>query len=449
VSGDLTRSVCDALGLSADNIHTTGAGTLSSPFRVTDLAVASIAAAGSALRASLTDDAAAMPITVDRDLASHWFGMSIRPHGWELPSLWDPIAGDYRSADGWIRLHTNAARHRAAALAVLETPEDATSVAAAVRRFAGEELERAVVRAGGAAAVMRTLDQWQKHPQGRAVSAEPLIAHSQTGSAPPLTLPGTTQGRPLAGVRVLDLTRVLAGPVATRLLAGWGADVLRIDPPDWDEPGVIPEVLVGKRTARLDLHQSADRERFTRLLAGADVLVHGYRRDALDRLGFGVEVRQAIRPGLVDVCLDAYGWTGPWAARRGFDSLVQMSVGIAAEGMRVSGRERPTPLPVQALDHATGYLLAAAALRGLALRREAQQVSQWRLSLARTAKLLIDAGTNDLAAPLPAADPPACEAIEQTTWGPARRLVPPLIVGETHCRWDLPARALGSDRPSW
>jgi hypothetical protein len=126
-----------------------------------------------------------------------------------------------------------------------------------------------------------------------------------------------------------------------------------------------------------------------------------------------------------------------------------MSVGIAAEGMRVSGRERPTPLPVQALDHATGYLLAAAVLRGLALRREAQQASQWQLSLARSAKLLIDAGTNDLAAPLPAADPPACEAIEQTTWGPARRLVPPLIVGETHCRWDLPARALGSDPPSW
>jgi hypothetical protein len=422
---------------------------LPSPFRVTDLAVASIAAAGSALRALLTGDAVAIPITVDRGLTSHWFGMSIRPHGWQLPSLWDPIAGDYRSADGWIRLHTNAAHHRAAALAVLETSDDAMLVAAAVRRWAGEELEGAIVQAGGAAAVMRTFNQWQAHPQGRAVSSEPLITLRHTGSAPPLTLSGAAERRPLAGVRVLDLTRVLAGPVATRLLAGWGADVLRIDPPDWDEPGVIPEVLVGKRTARLDLHQTADRDQFTRLLADADVLVHGYRRDALNRLGFGLDVRKAIRPGLIDVCLDAYGWTGPWAARRGFDSLVQMSVGIAAEGMRIYGRDRPAPLPVQALDHATGYLLAAATMCGLAQRRKAGQASQWQLSLARTAKLLIDAGTNDLTAPPPATDPPAAEATEQTTWGPAHRLVPPLTVGETPLHWDLPARALGSDPPSW
>src|SRR5262249_13189705 len=160
---------------------------------------------------------------------------------------------------------------------------------------------------------------------------------------------------------------------------GCGAEVLRIDPPDWEEPGIIPEVLLGKRTARLDLRTPADRDRFAHLLADADVLVHGFRGDALDRLGYGADVRADIRPGLVDVSLDAYGWTGPWAGRRGFDSLVQMSAGIAAEGMRAYGKDRPTPLPVQALDHATGYLLAAAALRGLARRREAQHASRWQL----------------------------------------------------------------------
>lgn len=447
--GDLTQIVCDELGVTPEGIHITGSGTLPSAFRVTDLAVASVAAAGAALRSLLTDDAESMRVTVDRELASHWFGMSIRPDGWELPAMWDAVAGDYRSADGWIRLHTNVARHRAAALGVLGTPEDHELVAAVVRGCVGAELESAIVAAGGAAAVMRTLDEWQAHPQGRAVRAEPLIAHMRTGSAPPLDLPGAAAGRPLAGVRVLDLTRVLAGPVATRLLAGWGAEVLRIDPPDWEEPAIIPEVLLGKRTARLDLRQPADRDRFAQLLAVADVLVHGYRGDALDRLGLGADVRETIRPGLVDVSLDAYGWTGPWAGRRGFDSLVQMSAGVAAEGMRVYGKDRPTPLPVQALDHATGYLLAAAALRGLARRRAAQHASRWQLSLARTAKLLIDAGADDLAAPIPTADPPVGATVEHTSWGPAHRLVAPLVIAGAPLRWDLPARALGSDPPSW
>jgi crotonobetainyl-CoA:carnitine CoA-transferase CaiB-like acyl-CoA transferase len=242
---------------------------------------------------------------------------------------------------------------------------------------------------------------------------------------------------------------VLAGPVATRLLAGWGARVLRLDPPDWDEPGVIPEMLLGKRTARLDLRTAEGRERFASLLAGADILVHGYRADALDRLGFGTDVRRQLRPGLVDVALDAYGWTGPWRGRRGFDSLVQMSTGIAEEGMRAYGRDRPTPLPVQAIDHATGYLLAAAALRGLLLRRDSARGSRWRLSLARTSQLLLDAGRADTTVDDALAEPELEDRLEQTSWGPARRVRAPLTVAGAPLRWELPARALGSDEPSW
>lgn len=160
--------------------------------------------------------------------------------------------------------------------------------------------------------------------------------------------------RPLAGIKVLDFTRVLAGPVATRFLAGLGADVLRIDPPEWDEPGVVPDVILGKRCARLDLHTAEDRRVFEALLARADIVVHGYRPGAMARLGYDEGERRTINPGLVDVSLCAYGWTGPWAGRRGFDSLVQMSIGIAEAGMRWQQAERPVPLPVQALDHATG-----------------------------------------------------------------------------------------------
>ena len=450
MSAELLAEALDALGVPgapgiADRVHVVGGGSLPSVFRVTDLAVATIAAAGACLAELLPEGT--RDLTVDRDLASHWFGMTIRPAGWRLPPVWDAIAGDYRSADGWIRLHTNVPRHRIAALEVLDVPEHPARVAEAVRSWPAGELERAVVAAGGAAAAMRTPASWQCHPQGVALAAEPLIAHEPTTPAADLDLPGASCGRPLRAIRVLDLTRVLAGPVATRLLAGWGAEVLRVDPPQWDEPGVIPEVLRGKRTARLDLTRDGDRERFTDLLSEADVLVHGYRPDALERLGFGTSVRDRIRPGLVDVALDAYGWSGPWSRRRGFDSLVQMSTGIACEGMRMLGRDRPTPLPVQALDHATGYLMAAAALRGLALRRAAGRGSRWRLSLARTARLLVEAGRAE-AAPQPA------EAVldpdpEPTTWGPAHRVAAPLRVPDAPLRWDVPAHALGTDAPSW
>ncbi len=179
------------------------------------------------------------------------------------------------------------------------------------------------------------------------MAGEPLVAF-EPGSNRSASRWAPRPGRALAGLRVLDLTRVLAGPVATRFLAGFGADVVRIDPPGWDEPALEPEVTLGKSCARLDLRRDADRATFERLLSGADVLVHGYRPGALDGLGYGAAARQSLAPGLVEVCLDAYGWTGPWAGRRGFDSLVQMSCGIAQAGQdwkQADGRCRSPSRP--------------------------------------------------------------------------------------------------------
>src|SRR5580700_2565244 len=173
---------------------------------------------------------------------------------------------------------------------------------------------------------MRSAALWKVHPQGESANREPLVAAHLTSDSGTAALMSTPD-HPLQGVRVLDLTRVLAGPVATRFLAGFGADVLRIDPPTWDEPGVVPEVTVGKRCARLDLREQGDCDIFLNLLRSTDILVHGYRSDALDKLGLDARTRREIRPGLVDVALDAYGWSGPWRHRRGFDSLVQMSAG--------------------------------------------------------------------------------------------------------------------------
>lgn len=446
---DLLRSMQTALGLPALPVPCTGDGALSSAFAVTDLASASFAVAGQAVCELLRQQTGHLPaLAVDRRLASFWFASSLRPIGWNTPPLWDPIAGDYASSDGWIRLHTNAAHHRAAVEAVLGTCSERSVVAAKVARWSMSELEQAVVDAGGCAAQMRSWAQWQVHPQGMAVNAEPLVLFEAARGEGSRVWSGSP-ARPLAGIKVLDLTRVLAGPAASRLLAGLGADVLRIDPPRWSEPGVVPEMTLGKRCARLDLHQLHDRRQFENLLRQADILLLGYRGDALDRLGYGPAERQALAPNVINVCLNAYGWSGPWQHRRGFDSLVQMSSGIAEAGMRWQQAQHPVPLPVQALDHATGYLLAASAISLLTERLASGGAGSARLSLARTASLLINQRT---ATQEPFGEEQADDQdphLEHTAWGPAHRLQVPLRIDGTPLQWALPAGELGAHRPQW
>jgi crotonobetainyl-CoA:carnitine CoA-transferase CaiB-like acyl-CoA transferase len=273
-------------------------------------------------------------------------------------------------------------------------------------------------------------------------------ARATVDFAKPLRL--TTPSRPLQGVRVLDLTRVIAGPVATRFLAGLGADVLRIDSPTWDESALVADVTLGKRCARLNLRDADDRDRLVDLLRQADVFVHGYRSDALDNLGLDARRRREIRPGLVDVSLDAYGWTGPWRHRRGFDSLVQMSTGIAEAGMKALSRDRPMPLPVQALDHATGYMLAAAAVRGLRERLETGRGFEARTSLARVAELLVSLPVAEMGSHI--GHPEESDwsnGVEATDFGMAHRLRPQITVTNAPLRWDLPAAKLGSAPPTW
>ena len=456
----MIASATEALGLAdlASRLLITDPAALPSRFPVADLAVAAIGTAGLAMAdlcAGLPGGSVQGPIMVNARRAGYWFAGSISPVGWQIPGAWDAIAGDYPTRDGWIRLHTNAPRHRAVALETLGCTADRARVAAAVAGWPGDALEAAIVDAGGCAARMRNQADWSAHPQGRAVAGEPLIALSRREIASTARRgdwrPDPT--RPLRGIRVLDLTRILAGPIATRLLAGLGATVLRLDPPDWDEPSLAPEVTLGKYCARLDLRDPIGRDHGLDLLGTADILIHGYRPGALDRLGLDEATRQRINPALIDISLCAWGWTGPWAQRRGFDSLVQMAAGIAEAGMRWRQADRPVPLPVQAIDHATGYWLAAAALRGLSLRLRDQTALTARLSLARTAAALADAtlpDAPDIAAPI--AEPEAadyCDRIEATGWGPARRLRPPLEIGEVRVQWDRPASALGSAAPDW
>lgn len=449
----------------ARRLTISGRGALPCVFPFTDFAAAAIACATLGVAGLATgaggdfglDERAATPdVNVDRRLASFWFLTSLRPQGWTSPPQWDPIAGDYRAADGWIRLHTNAAHHRAAALAVLGVDPDRHALTRAVAMWQADALEAAIVGAGGCAAAMRTLAQWDAHPQGGAVAAEPLLqwetfdagaAGIRDGGANWRPVPA----RPLSGIRVLDLTRILAGPSATRFLAGFGAQVLRVDPPEWDEPGTVPEVVLGKRCARLDLKRAEGRAVLEALLRGADIVVHGYRTDALEHLGLGAAWRRERNPALIDISLNAYGWQGPWQARRGFDSLVQMSSGIADAGMRAANADRPVPLPGQGIDYAIGYLMAAAAVQALALRQTRGVGATVRASLARTARLLVAHRTgNPAPAPLaPETGADLAPRIEDTSWGPVRRVATPMSIAGTPVEWALPAMALGTATARW
>lgn len=455
LASELTSICLSALGQkppATDALRFHGEGSLASMFPVTDLAAACHATVGCAL-ARLVDpaDRLSLAVSVDRRLSSAWFQQSIKPLGWEIPGPWDSIAGDYPCSDGWIRLHTNAPVHKLAAQQVLGEHNSKAAMANAVSRWSGDNLEESIVAAGGCAARMRSIADWAGHPQGQAVNGEPLIdlqVHHMPSRNADLAL--ARPDRPLGGIKVLDLTRVLAGPVATRILAGYGAQVLRLDPPVWDEPGVVPDVTPGKRCARLDLRSTDGRARFVKLLSQADVLVHGYRHGALDRLGLDAGSRREISPGLIDVSLNAYGWQGPWSGRRGFDSLVQMSSGIAHAGMQWHGQALPLPLPAQALDHATGWLMAASVMHGLASRRHLGSPITARFSLARTAALLVDHKHDGSDAAIePISDEDYSSEIEHTSWGPAKRLKPALTVAGLPMHWSTGAVALGTDSPKW
>lgn len=481
---DLTRRHAERLGLDPallGGLRVTGATTvLPSSFRVTTLATAAVAAANLGIAAVLqtrpgnaAGATAAPAVAVDSAQACAAFLSEalFLPTGWQVPSPWDALSDVYRCRDGWIRLHTNYATHRTAALTALGLPPDAGREEVTARA-AGREvdgLEAAVVRAGGAAAALRSRSAWLSGPAGQATAAEPAVQVDRRGERIRWSpVPGR---RALDGLRVLDLTRVIAGPVATRFLAAQGAEVLRIDPPGFDEvPALLPITTQGKRRAFLDLSTADGKQRFLNLLREADVLVHGLRPGALDALGLTEEVFRRTTPSLIIARLDAYGWQGPWAGRRGFDSLVQMSCGIADDGGRAAApgspqehpaaaTHAPRPLPAQALDHSTGHHLAAGILALLASGRSGTVTA----SLIGAANLLYSLGpaeekdstVADPGTPAPVTSEALSRALGgfrqpvTTFWGPAHAVPTPGAVEGAGTEFAIPAGPLGLHPPAW
>jgi len=314
-----------------------------------------------------------------------------------------------------------------------------------------EALEDAIHAAAGCAGFVRSAAEWQRHPQAKAVASRPLIEIVRIGDAPPERVARGT--RPLEGVRVLDLTRVLAGPTCARSLAEHGADVLKISAAHLPDSGPMDvDTGIGKLSARLDLRAAGDRAALERLIAQSDVFSQSYRPGTLAARGFSPEALAALRPGIVCVSLCAWDMTGPWRARRGFDSIVQSVSGMA----ELSAKEgRPQYLPVSAIDYVSGYLMAFGA--AVALERRAREGGSWlvRVALARVGKWIVDRGllpqeaVEQVLPELPEEELTTLMGEMETPAGTIQYLRPVVRLSHTPPYWSRPPVPLGTHRAEW
>lgn len=441
-----------------DVVSFSGEGSIAGYFAYTDYLAASMAAFGAALSHLLeVGTGQRHAVNVDRDL-SHWCLKLCEPVGPQAEVKKNPrIGAVYATADGrWLRLTDATPRLQSRILKVLGVPADPDAVAKVIRNHDADDLEAAILEGGGAAAASRSMSDWASHPAGQALAKEQIVAVEELGPTASGWRP--TSGRPLAGIRVIDCTRIVAGPMATRLLAAYGAEVLRLDPPGYVDHVSKDQThyTIGKRCARLDLADTEGRTRFLDLLSGADIFVHGFRPGVFENHGVGPEVRSDVRPDLVEVVHNAYGWTGPWAQRRGFDTVISVSMGMLNESMCRAGIDFPDPdhpglSQHSILDHCLGHLDAAAAIRGLARRTEHGVGSRSRLSLARAALVLAEAGgrpDGPLIGPASPADLFEPRLVRSAR-GPARLRVAPLQVEGNPLFWERPPEAFGSSSPTW
>ncbi|MDO5618104.1 CoA transferase [Kocuria sp.] len=460
------------------------------PLAVEQLAVQSVEAVTQAL-GRLTDSTDRYTVSAPATFAAFDSLGHLRIAG-RRPEGFAPLSGFWRTRDGWLRTHGNYPHHARRLLSSLgldpHLPDDdaAAHLVPVLSALAGADAEARIQAAGGIAARVRTPDEWAESVMARVVAGEPWIklepllersATTASTATPPATTstlpamnpaatgpttaavstrswaPSDDPRYPLTGLRVLDFTRVIAGPIATRLLGALGADVLRIDPPG------MPELLdqqidagFDKRSTYADLTDPQVKARVMELVGTADVVVMGYRPRALAKFGLEPAALLATFPHLVVAELNAWGTRGPWGELRGFDSIVQAASGIA--WMYRDHNARPGALPCQALDHATGYGIAAGVLGLLARRRESGCGGRVHLSLARTATELMrlsapKAAVETVAEPKTAAAPVPKLLHKNSAFGVLEYVPPPLMIGGEPLDYRQPPAYPGAAELAW
>ncbi|HVC57376.1 MAG TPA: CoA transferase [Stellaceae bacterium] len=462
---DALRTILEAVGWAQERaraVEITGGAdpVLPTPFRIGETSAAALAATGLAV-ADLwqlrTGSGQEVAVDLRQATASLRSGHYLKMEKAEISHERNPVMGMYPARDGhWSYIHANFPNHRAAALKVLGVPEDKAAVRAAVAKWDALELEEAIIAANGAGGMVRSMAEWASHPQAAAIASLPLLEIVKIGAAPPEPLPAGD--RPLSGVRVLDLTRVLAGPTCARTLAEHGADVLKITAPHLPNIGYQEfDTGHGKLSAHLDLRQPKDLARLKELVREADVFSQGYRPGTLGHRGLSPEELAALRPGLVYVSLCAFSHKGPWASRRGFDTVVQNVSGITTrQGELFPGKEPgPQFYPVSAIDYLTGYLMAFGTM--VALGRRVREGGSWlvRISLAQSGRWLVGRGEvpegalKDVPAEFTAEELARWSIESNTPAGKLGHLKPTVQLSQTPPYWARPSVPLGYNEPAW
>jgi len=433
---------------------------LPTSFRITETSTAALGVVGLAvsdLWELRTGRQQQIGIDTRQATASLRSGTYLKVDGQAVPFGSGPVAGVYPAKNGrWSYIHANFPNHRDAALKVLGVPAEPDAVRKAVAQWDALELEEAIIAAKGAGGMVRTMEEWAQHPQAKAVAALPLMEIIKIGESAPEDLPAGD--RPLSGIRVLDLTRVIAGPTCARTLAEHGADVLKISAAHLPSLGRQEyDTGHGKLSAHLDLREEKDKETLRGLIREADVFSQGYRPGTLGGRGFSPEALAGMRPGIVVVSLSAFSHVGPWAPRRGFDTVIQTVSGITHRQGELFPGARPGPqfYPVSAIDFLTGYLMATGAM--VALARRAREGGSWlvRISLAQVGRWLVERGQvpeaqlRDVAKEFTPAELDRWSMVTSTPVGRLQHLAPVLRLSETPPRWARPMVPLGYHQPVW
>lgn len=381
-------------------------------------------------------------------------------NGKAAPSSWGTIGGLHKTVDGYVRMHDSFPNHRKSALRILGLPLDATreDVARKMLDWKAVNLESEAFKSGCVVAALRSFEEWDVLPQAKAVADFPVLLNKIASSKPYVpALPSAADNKCLRGIRVVEMSRVIAAPVAGKTLAAHGADVIWVTSPTLpDLPELDVDVSRGKRTVQLDIKEPKDKTKLLELLRTADVIIQGYRPGSLAAQGLSAVELTNANPNLIVASLNAYGPDGPWSQNRGFDSLVQTCSGInVADTQRYGGNEGVRVLPCQALDHGAGYLLATGIMAALNKRATDGGSFEVKVSLAGVMRYLRSLGQYEGQSGFDRVNFDTFNDVEEfletrsTGMGDLRAVRHAASIEGIQVGWDVMPQPLGSHDPIW